>query len=83
LTTRVIRKSRCLAHGHVGEALGDREAGVVDQDVDMATARRDGGQHGLVGVEHGQVGRHGEGLDAVFRGKLGGQGLQPVGPAGH
>jgi hypothetical protein len=82
LTTRVIRKSAAgPGPGRGGEALGDREAGVVDQHVHVASARGDGVQDRLVRVEQAKVLRNGEGLDAVVADKLGRQGLKPVGPS--
>jgi hypothetical protein len=69
--------------GHVREALGDGEARIVDQGVDHPTPRRHRRQHRHMRLKYGQVRRDREGLNAMRRGELRAQRLQPIRPPGH
>jgi hypothetical protein len=69
--------------GHAHEALGDAEAGVVDQDVDVPAAVRDGLQDRPVRLELSEVGGQRDRHDALLDRQLLRQRLQPVESAGH
>jgi len=56
--------------GHACEALGDAEAGIVDQHVDSRPLSARAAITGAWGLEHRQVGRNDQGLDAVRGGQF-------------